>query len=117
MCHILLAKQHGNAHREIRCTLQQPVVGIDDDLSGSSEGVDRIVRLAAGEIDAAILRLALGLDAQLHRHGEQIKVLGHGADGAEALAVAQPEDAVVVGKLRCSGSIQPLRKERRQLQL
>ena len=64
----LLAAQHGNAHRKVRRALQQPVVRIDDDPSRSPKGLDRIVRLVAGEIDTPILRLALGLDAQLHRH-------------------------------------------------
>ena len=58
-----------------------------------------------------VFGLAVGLDAQLDRHAEEVEVLADLADGAEALVVAQPVDGVLVGELRRAGAVDPLREE------
>ena len=47
-----------------------------------------------------IFGLAVGLDAQLDRHVEEVEVLLDLPDGPEAFVVAQTVDGVFVGELR-----------------
>ena len=53
---LLLAAQNGDADGEVGRALEQPVVGIDGDAARAAEGLDGVVRVGAGDIDAADLR-------------------------------------------------------------
>ncbi len=91
--------------------------GIDADAARPAEGIHHVLRIGAHHLDLLGFGLAVGLDAQLHRHAEEVEVLLNLADGAEALVVAQPVDGVLVGELRRAGAVDPLRKEGGQLLL
>ncbi len=106
-----------NPHLHIRRILQHPVIRVDRNMTRAAKGVDDILRVGAHHIHAFHFRLAFGLDPQLDRHIEEIEVLADLPDGAEALVVAQPVDGVLIDELRRAGSIQPLRKEGRELLL
>src|SRR5665213_2711390 len=109
--YLLLAAQDGDADGEVGRGFQQPVVRVDGDVAGSAEGFNSVLRLVAGEVDAAVFGLAFGLNPQLDRHTEQVEVLGDGADRAESLVIAQAQDGVFVAEARRAGAVDPLRKE------
>ena len=97
---VLLAAQDGDADGEVGCGFEQPVVGVDGDVAGAAEGFDGEGGLVAGEVDAAVFGLAFGFDAELDGHLEEVEVLRDGADGAEALVVAEAEDGVLSARTR-----------------
>ena len=57
------------------------------------------------------LGLAVGFDAQLDGHAEEVEVLRDLPDGAEALVVAEPVDGVLVGEVGGAGAVEPLGEE------
>ncbi len=114
---LLLAAEDGDANGEVGGALQEPVVGIDADAAGAAEGFDGVLRVGAGDVDAADLGFAVGLDAEFDRHAEEVEVLGDGADGAEALVVAEAEDGVLVGEGGGSGAVEPLGEEGLELEV
>ena len=75
------------------------------------------MRVGAGDVDAAVFGLAVGLDAQLDGHAEEVEVLVDGADGAEALVVAEAEDGVLVGEGGRAGAVEPLGEEGGELEV
>jgi len=114
---LLLAAKDGDADGEVGRALEEPVLRVDGDAARAAEGFDGEVALGAGDIDAADLGLAVGFDAELYRHAEEVEVLCDGADGAEALVVAEAEDGVLVGEGGGSGAVAPLSEEGRELEL
>ena len=87
------------------------------DAARAAEGVDDVLRVGARRRRSSGFGLAVGFDAQLDRHAEEVEVLVNLADGAEALVVAQAVDGVLVGELRRAGAVDPLREEGGQLLL
>jgi len=107
----LLTAEDSDADGEVWGGFEEPVVGVEDDVTGASEGGDGVGGLRASEIDAAIFGFTLGFDAELDGHVEEVKILGDLAYGAEALAIAEAEDGVVVVELRGAGAVEPLGEE------
>ena len=97
----LLALEDGDAHLEIGRGLEHPVAGIDGDAARAAEGVDDILRVGADDVDLLVFGFAVGLDAQLDRHAEEVEILLDFADGAEALVVAEAVNGVLVSE--CAG--------------
>ncbi len=87
------------------------------DAAGTAEGVDDELRVGADDIDFLVFGFAVGLDAEIDRHAEEVEVLIDDADGAEALVVAEPVDGVLVGECGGAGAVDPLGEERRELLL
>ncbi len=75
------------------------------------------MRVGARDIDAANLGLAVGFNAQLDRHAEEVEILFHGSDGAEAFVVAEAKDGVLVRKGGSAGAVEPLCEEGGQLEI
>ena len=115
--HQLLALEDGDAHLQVGRGLEHPVAGIDADAARAAEGVDDVLRVGADDVDLLVYGFAVGFDAQIDRHAEEVEILIDFADGAEALVVAQPVDGVLVGELRRAGAVDPLREEGRELLL
>ena len=113
----LLAAQDGDADGEVGRALEQPVLGVDGDAARTAEGLDGVGRLGAGDVDAAVFRLAFGFDAQLDGHAEEVEVLGDRADRAEALVAAEPEDGVLVAEGGRAGAVEPLGEEGGELEV
>jgi hypothetical protein len=109
----LLAFEDGDAHLQVGRGLEHPVLGVDADAARAAEGVDDKLRVGAHHVDLLGFGLAVGLDAQLDRHAEEVEVLADLADGAEALVVAQPVDGVLVGELRARRCRRPIARRRR----
>ena len=87
------------------------------DAAGTAEGVDDELRVGADDVDFLVHGLAVGLDAEIDGHAEEVEVLVDEADGAEALVVAEAVDGVLVVEGRCAGAVDPLGEERRELLL
>ena len=113
----LLALQDGDSHLQVGRRLEHPVIGIDSDAPGPTEGIYHVLRVGAHHLDLLILGLAVCLYAQVHRHPEQVEILLNLSDGSEALVVAKPVDGVFVSESRRAGTVNPLCKERGQLLL
>ena len=64
-----------------------------------------------------IYGFAVGFDAQVDGHAEEVEVLVDLADGAEALVVAEAIDGVLVSERGRAGAVDPLGKEGRELLL
>ena len=107
----LLAAKDGYFDGQVGGGFKDPGLGVDRDAAGASEGFDGVAGIRAGDVDAADLGFALGLDAELDGHAEEVEVLRDGADGAEALVVAEAVDGVLVGELRGAGAVNPLGEE------
>ena len=60
---LLLAAKDGYANGQVGGALEEPVVGIDADATRAAEGFDGLLRVGAGDVDAADLGFAVGLDA------------------------------------------------------
>ena len=80
----LLTAEDGYADGEVRGGFEEPVAGVDGDLAGATEGLDGVVGVGAGDVDALDLGFAVGLDTEFDGHAEEVEVLGDGTDGAEA---------------------------------
>ncbi len=115
--HQLLALEDGDAHLQVGGGLEHPVAGIEADAAGTAEGVDHVLGIGAHHVDLLVFGFAVGFNAELDRHAEEIEVLIDFADGAEALVVAEPVNGVLVGEAAGPGAVDPLRKEREQLLL
>ena len=109
--------QDGDADLEVGRGLEHPVAGIDGDVARAAEGIDDVLRVGADDVDLLILGFAVGFNAQVHGHAEEVEVLVDLADGAEALAIAEAVDGVFVGEGGSAGAIDPLREEWRELLL
>jgi hypothetical protein len=57
------------------------------------------------------------VDAQLDRHAEEVEILLHCPDRAEAFVVAEAEDGVFVGEGWGAGAVEPLREEGGELEV
>ncbi len=113
---LLLATEDGDANGEVGGALEQPIVGIDLDTAGAAEGFDGVLGVRAGDVDAADFGFAVGLDAELDGHAEEVEILGDGADGAEALVVAEAIDGELVSEGGGTGAVEPLREEGGELE-
>ena len=96
--HQLLPLQDGDAHLQVGGGFEHPVAGIDADAARPPEGVDHVLGIGADDVDLLVHGFAVGLNAQVDRHAEEVEILVDLADGAEALVVAQPVDGVFVGE-------------------
>ena len=108
----MLAFEDGDADLEVGRGLEHPVAGIDADAARAAEGVDNVLGFGADHIDLLVLGFAVGLDAELDGHAEEVEILVDLADGAEALVVAEAVDGVLVGEGRRAGAVDPLGEER-----
>ena len=88
---------------------------IERNAAGTSEGLDGILALCTGYVDASDFSFTVGFDAQLYWHTEEVEILVDGADGAEAFIVAEAEDREFVGEGRCAGAVEPLSEKWGQL--
>ena len=113
----LLALEDGDADLEVGGGLEHPVIGIDGDVAGTAEGVDDVLGVGADDVDLLVFGFAVGFDAQIDGHAEEVEVLVDFADGAEALVVAEAVDGVLVGEGGRAGAVDPLGEERRELLL
>jgi len=115
--YLLLAAEYGYADSEVGGALEEPVVGINADATGATEGLDGVLGVGAGDVDATDLGLAVGLDAEFDRHAEEVEVLGNGTDGAESFVAAEAEDGVFVCEGGRAGAVEPLGEERLELEV
>src|SRR6185503_13013495 len=107
----LLALEDVDADGHVWRGLEDPVVGVDDDAARASEGIDDVLGVGSDDVDSAVFGLAVGLNAQLDGHVEEVEVLLDFADGAEAFVAAEAVDGVLIGEIGRSGSVEPLRKK------
>ncbi len=111
LAHKLLTTKDGDFHGEVWSGLEHPGLGVDGDAARAAEGLDRVAGVSAGDVDAADFGFAFGLNAELDGHAEEVEILRDGADGAEALVVAEAVDGVFVRELRGAGAVDPLGEE------
>src|SRR5579863_2177129 len=88
----LLALEDRDANLEVGRGLEHPIAGIDDDMAGTAEGVDDVRCLSADDILLLVLGFALGFNAHIHGHVEEVEILLDLTDGAESLAIAETVD-------------------------
>ena len=91
---------------------EHPVAGIDDDAARTAEGIDDVLRVGADDVDLLVFGFAVGFNAQIHGHAEEVEVLIDLADGAEAFVIAEAVDGVLVGEGGSAGAVDPLGEER-----
>ena len=108
----LLALEDGDAHLQVRCGLEHHIVGVNADATGAAKGIHDVLRISADDFDLLVFGLAVGFNAQVDGHAEEVEVLLNLADGPEALVVAEAIVGVLVSKFGRAGTVDPLGKER-----
>src|SRR3954453_3959897 len=111
LLHECLTTQNTRTQTYIGRILQQAIVGIDADPSWTAKSVERKSRVGSRDVDALSLRLSVGIDLQLHRHAEQIKILVYLPNHPKALVIPETIDRVLGLKFWRACGIQPLREE------
>ena len=109
--------EDGDADLEVGRGLEHPVAGIDGDVARAAEGIDDVLGVGADDVDSLIFGFAVGFDAQVDGHAEEVEVLVDLADGAEALVIAEAVDGVLVGEGGSAGAVDPLGEEGSELLL
>src|ERR1700722_16390302 len=84
-------------------------------MARAAEGVHDILGVSADDVDLLIFGFAVGFNAKIDGHSEEVEVLVDLADGTKSLIVPQPVDGVLVGEGWRTGAIDPLTKERSEL--
>ena len=113
----LLAAQDGDADGEVGGGLEEPLLGVEGDAARTAEGFYGVGGVGPGDVDLAFFGFAVGLDAKLDGHAEEVEVLGDGSDGAETLVVAETIDGVLIVELGGTGAVDPLGEEGGKLEL
>src|SRR5215472_2679314 len=85
------------------------IVGIDRDLARLAEGLDRERGIRSRHFNTLSFGLAVGVDSQLDRHAEEIKILLNFADHAKALLRAV--DGVLRLEFRRASGVKPLHEK------
>src|SRR6266700_2822412 len=95
LLHQRLSALNSSSQLDVRRVLEQMIVGINRDPPRPSECIDRECRICSDHIDALHLSFSVGIDLQLDRHAEQVKILRDPADYPEALVVPQPVNRIM----------------------
>src|SRR5947209_7078916 len=89
------------------------MVGIDRDAAWTTESLNSEWRIRTHDLDALAFRPAVGIDAQVDRHAEQVEVLrdlaGH-AEPRRFLFFDLVVGLIAFGRLRHCGSTQAVRR-------
>ena len=113
----LLAFENGYSDLQVRGRFQKPVIRIDGDMARPAKGIHDELGVGADDVDFFHLGFSVGFHAKFDRHTEKIQILLHLTDGTEAFIVTEPIDRIFIHERGCACSIDPLRKEGRELLL
>ena len=105
------AAKNGGAQLHVGRIGEHVMVGIDGDAPRPPEGFHGERRVGAHHLEFLVFGFAVGVDAQVDGHAEQVEVLGNLSGHAEAFIVAQAIGGVLQFEFRRAGGIEPLREE------
>ena len=110
-----LSAQDGGAQLHVGGVGQHMVIGIDGDAARAAEGLDGEGRVRAHDFDALVFGFSVGVDVQIHRHAEQIKILRNFAGHAESSFLLPQAVDVVYFTLNSGAPVESSHWEKNQV--